>query len=167
MYKSLIVALFPLVFFLSDNDLTYKNIANGELKILVPNNLSKKPIPAIKAESIYDPVISDLYSNKDSSVSISIALVPKAQLKDYGHIVDIMFLAQATKIYSSEIITINNNQVYVIKCDLGGLEKGGYDVVFIINTKTKSVYGTIFCDKKLKEEWLPVSEKILNSLTLN
>jgi len=165
--KFVLIAVFAITSLSFIIDLEYKDVAGGELKILMPKNFLKISTKSFKPSAPGQPIPEDYYGNKDTSEKIAFVKLQKGDLKDWEHMLGIMISSSATKIYFSETKSINGNKIYIAKYDASGNKKSFYIDFFLINTKNNTIWGTITCDKKLKEEWFPTSEKILNSIKIN
>jgi hypothetical protein len=169
-----IISFLGIIFPQNDDDLTYQHVVHNQLNVLIPKNLTKsspKKRKAISSSSPSLPDPTDFYCNADSSQKIIFAELGQAgAIKDVGHIMDIMVMGQASKIYSHGIESVNGNEVYIAKYDIDDIgkdRKSLYADLFVINSKRHVISIMIYCDEKIKTKWLPISEKILRSIKLN
>jgi hypothetical protein len=162
-----LVIICPLLFsFVAD--LEYRDVLGGDLKILVPKDFIHVPKEAYKLAYDGDRAPDDFYCNQDTSESIGFVKFPKPVTDfSWGKQMAEAILHDATKVYYNDTTTINGHKGYLISFEGMDAGKPKYAQFFLISTQSSTILGGISCSIKLKDSWMPVSEKILRSIKVN
>jgi hypothetical protein len=137
-----LIVICPLLFsFIAD--LEYRDVLDGDLKMLIPGNFIHVPKGAYKLEYPGDKSPDDFYCNKDTSESIGFLKIP-VPVGNFDWCRQMMqeaILSNASKTYFNDITTINGNKVYLVTFEGMDAGKLKYGQLFVISVKNTAIMG--------------------------
>jgi hypothetical protein len=162
----LIAALLTLMTLPLADNLVYRTVGGGTMRILVPKDFSYQ----IKiGKTPGEPATDERFFCKDTLEEVQIDKTPLFA-KDLTELKPLMTEALKTeskKTYFNDTLTSNGIKMYIVeydKVDGGRLKHVKY---FEFNVRDSAYGGGIGCVFALKDKWAPTAEKIFKSIRLN
>jgi len=164
----LIAVLFALSALPLADNLQYRPVCGGTVKILVPKDF------LYRSKTTYVPkpgefVPDDYFFCIDTSKEIEFYKTP-VFAKDLISLKPLFaesLKQEAVKVYFNDTLTVNGIKMYVAECDKIDGGKMKHIKFFEFNVRDSTYSGGIGCLIKLRDQWMPTGEKIFRSIKAN
>ena len=145
----------------------YVKFNDGAYRMLIPTSLKRVDDEEVKKTYDDDGTLEAVYANDDNTVSIAIskpnAELSNDQISTYLDTMKSIFTVSG-KVIDSKLTTTDDHNLGSLKLTLNADGVTTYNQLAFFSYDGKLVVMTFSCHDNLREEWEPVSDKIVESI---
>jgi len=152
--------------------LTKRKVLSGKISILIPKSfelMSQQDL--LTYYPLEDNRPTELYSNEATNVSLSFnhtkTEANSESLANVQVALEKTFDTPETAILKSGMVTINDNEFYVIELIMKDAETDVYNIIFATILEGRLLIGGYDCQKIMYDEYKDFGKEILKSIEIN
>jgi len=154
-------------------DFARKPVLDGRITVIMPEAFAimAKELAEIKYPSINRP--DEIHTNEETTINFSVSLHnDEAANEDIPDVKDtleqvIMRMNPASRVMSSETITVSNLNIAYFDFKTAALDMDIYNMMFFLSLDNHIVVGSFNCPWVIMDTWKPVITQMLGSLEVN